>query len=664
LGSLNSAPSLEGAAAANSLNTAIDDEGLAVSDPAAVWHLEAMSGGAPEFVRHWLETAPSLQRVFCRVEGTDDVLLIEAMLSIVGGFQKKSVVWTDFTFGLAAHDRELPQLRLCCSVLSPQQLAMQCGGVLELAFENPIPDLQRSFSIVYRDKTFIWTDLVDNDLMPAFTLDDLRVELSCEPYADCHRVMFHRWKWGRGIENLLLPVQTPLVVFRKNPDKAGEFTREVFETISKNFFPTHPKFRFFTEWSRSPDFSQVGCGWAANDFTIKEFKDEHHHDRLRLLGHKLFSRRVISTVFDLMHQNPQTLAVHAYIFLCFYEMLQLISKEHSAQESTDKSEKRKFEQQKNQHIKGIFSCFADVIRTLQIPLGSGPLPESISLYGDLRAHLEENGKESWKCMDEVKRSDPARLSKFYTRHKGLPFWFHFARFCSFLAHLCILQDSAYGSLKNAAHELLLLIQRAIFVVMFDLPVDDATPAPHSLLFQLNDSASCSGFLPITERHYRSRRQGNSALDEHTDFDDVMCASCGRDARDHILRTQFDAQSSSESFLAQFARIASIGWSPHYYAEIAIGRLQIGFPFQVGNVKIDGSGDSQVEYRTRLDALMADFELRDVEQCFSEDQRQHLDDVSMQRVTDSMKRLHLLRREEIHAVAYWIKMRLCSGAAAP
>jgi hypothetical protein len=44
--------------------------------------------------------------------------------------------------------------------------------------------------------------------------------------------------------------------------------------------------------------------------------------------------------------------------------------------------------------------------------------------------------------------------------------------------------------------------------------------------------------------------------------------------------------------------------------------------------------------------------------------QILDGVGMQRVIDSMKRLHLLRREEIYAVAYWIKMRLCSGAAAP
>jgi hypothetical protein len=103
----------------------------------------------------------------------------------------------------------------------------------------------------------------------------------------------------------------------------------------------------------------------------------------------------------------------------------------------------------------------------------------------------------------------------------------------------------------------LFIQHAIFVVTFDFPVDDATPAPHRLLFQLNAPASCSGFLPMVERKCGSRRQGKSALDEHIDFDDVMCASCGRDARDHILRTQVDAQSTSESFLTQLARIASI-----------------------------------------------------------------------------------------------------------
>jgi hypothetical protein len=596
-------------------------------------------------------------------------LLMEAMLSITGGFQKISVVWSDFTFGLAAHDRELAQLRLCCSKVSPQQLGMHCGGVCELAFDEPISFLERMFATVYKEKKFvyIWTDIVDNDLMAVATLHDLRAELPSEPYADCGRVMFHRWKWGRAIENILLPAQTPLVIFRKNPEKSGEFTREVFETISQNYFPIHRKFRSFTEWSRSSDFLQVGVGWAAfNDNTIQEFKDEHHNDRLRLLGHKLFSRRVISTVFDLMHQNPQTLAVHAYIFLCFYEMLQLIystlSKEPSAQELTDKSEKKKFGQQKNQHMKDIFSCFADVIRTLQMPQGSGPLPESISIYGDLRAHLEENGKESWKCMDEVKRSDPDRRRKFSMRHKGLPFWFHFARFCSFLAHMCILQEVGLVPLKNAAHELLLLIQHAIFVVTFDLPVDVTTPAPHSLLFQLNAPASCSGFLPMVEHFSRSKRQGKSALDVHIDFDDVMCASCGRDARDHILRTQFDAQATSESFLAQFVRIASIGWSPHDYAGIAIGRCQIGLPFQFENVKLDGSGDSQRMYRILLEELMADFELRDVEQCFPEGQRPNLDGVSMQRVIDSMKRLHVLRREEIYAVAYWIKMRLCSDAA--
>ena len=55
--------------------------------------------------------------------------------------------------------------------------------------------------------------------------------------------------------------------------------------------------------------------------------------------------------------------------------------------------------------------------------------------------------------------------------------------------------------------------------------------------------------------------------------------------------------------------------------------------------------------------MADFELHDVEQCFSEDQRQILDGVGMQRVTESMKRLHLLRREEIRDVASGIQLRL-------
>ena len=69
-------------------------------------------------------------------------------------------------------------------------------------------------------------------------------------------------------------------------------------------------------------------------------------------------------------------------------------------------------------------------------------------------------------------------------------------------------------------------------------------------------------------------------------------------------------------------------------------------------------------RILLEELMADIELRDVEQCFPEGQRPNSDGVGMQRVIDSMKRLHLLRREEIYAVAYWIKMRLCSDAAAP
>ena len=155
--------------------------------------------------------------------------------------------------------------------------------------------------------TYPRTDIVDNDLMAAPSLSDLRAALRADPYSDSRCVMFHRWKWGRAIENILLPPETPLLFLRRNPDKSAEFTREVFETISKNFFSIDRKFQSFTEWTKSADFLKVGCGWSAfNDYTVRDFNDQCHDERLRLLGHKLFSCRVVSAVYDLMHQNPET----------------------------------------------------------------------------------------------------------------------------------------------------------------------------------------------------------------------------------------------------------------------------------------------------------------------------------------------------------------------
>jgi hypothetical protein len=208
----------------------------------------------------------------------------------------------------------------------------------------------------------------------------------------------------------------------------------------------------------------------------------------------------------------------------------------------------------------------------------------------------------------------------------------------------------------------LLIQHAICVVIFDLPVDAAT-APHSLLFQLNLKVvpACRGFLPMVEREHKSGRKdnGNSAFDERIDLDNVTCASCGRNARDHVLRTQFDPPIRLESFFTHFARIGSIAWSPHDYPEIAIerGRRQIGFSFQVGNVKVDGSGESQQQYRKRVEAVMCEFQPQDARNMFSEGDAKILGDCGVDRVIDSMRQLQTLRREELRAVALALRKRL-------
>ena len=62
--------------------------------------------------------------------------------------------------------------------------------------------------------------------------------------------------------------------------------------------------------------------------------------------------------------------------------------------------------------------------------------------------------------------------------------------------------------------------------------------------------------------------------------------------------------------------------------------------------------------------MADFDPQDVRQMFSEDVCRNLGDDGIQRVINSMKRLQILRREEIEAVAFGIKMRLSPPQQSP
>jgi hypothetical protein len=631
---------------------------------------KGMSGTSSAFVMNWLEAAPSLQRAFCRVEGTDDVLLLESMLTfILPDVQKKSDAsdpnaWADFTFSFG-NDGQLPQLRLICQKVPPSQIQIKCGGVCEQEFDECLNFLQDCYSVAFKKKkfSFVWTDIVDNDLNAAPALSDLRAELGDEPYNDSRCVMFHRWKWGRAIENILLPPETPLLVLRKNSDKSAEFTREVFEVISKHFFPIDRKFRSFSEWTKSADFLKVGCGWSAFDgYTVAEFKDKRHYECLRLLGHRLFSIRVVSAVYDLMHQNPETCAVHSSLFLSFFEMMQLISKE-PGEESSDTSRNKKPAQKKNEERTRLFNCFGDVVTAVQ---HSAKLPDSLSCYGDLRDHLNEFAKESWKCMDDGKRYEVSCKKKFCARHNSIQFWFYFPRLCSFLAHLCVLDGTNFPSLNVAARDLLLLIQHAICVVAFDLPVH-TTPAPSHVLFELKSSflssaeRPCVGFLPMVERNHGSGRpkEGRCAFDQRIDLDNVTCASCGHNARDHVLRTHFDTPIRLESFFTHFARIGSIAWSPHDYPEIAIerGRRQIGFSFQVGNVKVDGSGESQQQYRQRVEAVMREFQPQDARNMFSEGDAKILGDCGVDRVIDSMRQLQTLRREELRAVALALRKRL-------
>ena len=47
----------------------------------------------------------------------------------------------------------------------------------------------------------------------------------------------HVWQNGRAIENYLLPASAPVAIFIRSHELACIFTREVFLTLSANFFP-------------------------------------------------------------------------------------------------------------------------------------------------------------------------------------------------------------------------------------------------------------------------------------------------------------------------------------------------------------------------------------------------------------------------------------------
>jgi len=121
-----------------------------------------------EHFNEWIRSPNPPKKVVLRVEGTDDVMLLHALLSNPEtGFARKSgdPVWSNFTY---IRDRD-QELRLCAEKVShdDKRAEEERQGVLEKPIPFDLSAMKIGVDVVYKSKTntnLTWIGISDNDL--------------------------------------------------------------------------------------------------------------------------------------------------------------------------------------------------------------------------------------------------------------------------------------------------------------------------------------------------------------------------------------------------------------------------------------------------------------------------------------------------------------------
>jgi hypothetical protein len=508
---------------------------------------------------HWLMEKRE-RHVICRVEGTDDVLLIDALMDWSGHVMRAPpVAWNDFSYKATASTCNVEmQIRLqnrsACDV-EPHLLT----GVFAFPLDGSIHTWNDRISSLFRDADYQWLDVSDGDLKSPVSVLALGDVPSSNVLPCC-------WS-SRGIENMLLHPTCVLWFVENEFEVATDAFRDIFQTMSDNFFGESG----LDSHTIVSCAKKAGPGWMDwHKISFEESKRPHYGDMIGFL----------KSVIDRVFAAGNTVGSAMLVFFEFFCEVCVVSNIVKEQKDAVKKMLPKYAsifdliskgcadaglfQQQLQQIAGASSMFLLEHALMDneqasVILSQRKVPTSLVPKEARIAFWDRN-----KPPASLVNPGPA----FFT--------YAFPRFLSFLNSLCC-ANGISASITAASRSCV----SAVFAVLCATPfgmLDDALvqrQGLNSILFRSKTATPCSGYVP---------RSGGS-----------NCFVCEQPGHCHVLKHDRQGETVEQTqFMRVACRVGSMGWRSHRLMQLVHGTTHLGAAFDESGV-----ATSQQSYRQHL-----------------------------------------------------------------
>jgi GTPase SAR1 family protein len=586
----------------------------------------ASDSAADESFKEWFMKKD--RKIICRVEGSSDCLFFEAFFHIMKG----KFAGSPFT----RHSDLAAYLFHFVDVAGLQMQIKTCNS------SAAKPDPFFNYRMKNRAELIVLVEKLDvlinaTNACVVFDVADSDLIIQLKQPGNVRLIAMH-WKFGRALENYLLPLTTPLYVFLHNNQNACELTCEVLETLSQNFFPLAP----------SCDINKacktVGVGWLCKGvFKLQDFESASRESATKVLipgmdAFKAVSTRILDIARSLVakcqqHESDYQQAARDYVV--FFSVFKQMSISHAHCDLYKKHLAALLTIYASQQNQAFVNITKDHIYALVYSLGEGfrqyaqiakdcwtssiSVPdfcnntflqklftEKIGMSKDSPepAKIAKDSKEiakAFKKWNEEKGricgigvgsggdsgiegggSAGAEMSTsilFQEKH----FWSSLPMFSSFLAHMCVLKSVNQGqddfaNYRVSACRILSLFQHSL-CIFFNISVNEPSKSirPNKILLRADENC-VSSYMPCMVMW---EKKG-----------EPTCLSCGHFRKFHYFHGHNPAEQQglfdNDEFASALCLFGSVGWKSHdYMGEVHTTETLISIPL---------SSDGQVQDR--------------------------------------------------------------------
>jgi hypothetical protein len=479
--------------------------------------------------------------VVCRVEGTDDVLLVDALMDWSEHVARSPPVsWNDFSYKARTGARRVEmQIRLGNIPAIEPHLRT---GVYAFLLDGSVHTWNDRISSLFRDADYQWMDVVDGDLKLPVNVLASGTEPSSSVRSRC---------WSScGIENMLLHPTCVLWLVQNQPDAASNGFRKIFKKMSDNFFGS----------SGADSHAIVSCakkagpGWKGwHEIPFEESKLAEHSNMNQLL------KRIVDSVLV----SGSSVGSALLLFFEFFREVCSVSD---------------IEKEQKNAVKVLLPKYASIFDLVSKGCSDvGLFQQQLQQFSRADSSLKEDSCKALWCMEHAlldnqqaimiltQQTGPTSLvpkearTAFWQRNKSLAaqatsgpacFIHAFPRFLCFLNCLCCANGmdagTIYLDMKAASRSCISAVFRVLCAIPFGMEHDAVVRQEglNSMMFRSQTATPCSGYVP---------RSGGK-----------ICLQCEQPDNCHVLK--HDCQRCDTDNEMQFMRVAcrvgSMGWDSH------------------------------------------------------------------------------------------------------